>query len=75
MSGYKIEIRPAVSTVSRRPMVEIIVFGLYDNDPRGYGYMFYSVRRAQRYARKLGKEIGFWVHDYTQMKDDKPSYY
>ena len=74
MSGYKIEIRHKYSTVKHRPMIEVTVHGLYPDDPRGASYMFYSVTRVRRYARELGKELGFWVHDYTQMKGDKPTY-
>ncbi len=75
MSGYRIEIRHIASTVVNRPMVEVTPFGLYPYDLRGNAYMFDKVDYARKYARRLGKEIGFWVHDYTNMKGDKPSYY
>ncbi len=76
MSGYKIEIRHTYSTVvnNERPMVEVTPFGLYPDDPRGNAYMFFSVKHARNHAKRLGNEVGFWVHDYTNMKGDKPSY-
>ena len=74
MSGYKIEIRRATSTVSKRRMIEVTPFGLYPDDPRSQACMFDSVTCARAHARQLGKEIGFWVHDYTNMGRN-PTYY
>ncbi len=74
MSGYKIEIRPAAATDRRKSGFEVTPFGLYSDDPRSFGYFFFSLTHARRHARTLGKEVGFWVHDYTSMKNGKPSY-
>ena len=74
MSGYKIEIKPVPATSRRTAGFEVTPHGLYRDDPRGNAYIFFSLHMARQYARKLGNELGFWVHDYTAIKNGKPTY-